>query len=110
MDIKAMYKEWDELKTKSISYQRAGADGYLSEAMQKDDTRIYNRIKEIEKDLFPVLAHEKIVFDNTPIEESERQQDRFYTGSYLVNYIEIEKNITLNNGLVSGYVIFAKTP
>jgi hypothetical protein len=111
MDVKEMYNEWKALKTESINYQRAGIDDMMTDKMRERDTYVYNRIKEIETQMFPNLPNqEKLTFNNTPIEEAERQQDRFYTGNYLVNWIKIKEDISVNKGLVSGEVIYAPKP
>lgn len=43
-----LFEEWKDLWIKGISYQRAGADGYMSEKAMAEDDRIFNRKKEIE--------------------------------------------------------------
>lgn len=111
MDIKEMYTEWKSLKNESINYQRAGIDDMMTDKMHERDTYVFNRIKEIEEEMFPTLQGQvKIVFDNTPIEDAERQQDRFYVGNYLVNWIKVKEDLTKANGLVCGEVIYAPVP
>lgn len=111
VNTKELFNEWRALRGESINYQRAGADDIMTEKMRERDSYVFNRINEIEKEMFPLLqGQEKIIFDNTPIENAERLQDRFYTGSYLVHWIKIKEEITAKNGLVSGEVIYAPIP
>lgn len=111
MEAKKLYDEWKALKSESINYQRAGADGYMSEEMMKRDSFVFNRIKEIESDMFPLLRQRYVLtFNRLPVEDTERQQDSFYTNGYLVDWIKISENIKIENGLVTGQVIYAKTP
>lgn len=111
MNITEMYNEWQALKTESIKYQRAGIDDMMTDKIHERDTYVYNRIKEIEKQMFPNLPNQiKLTFENTPVDDAERQQDRFYIGSYLVNWIKIKDELIVNNGLVNGEVIYAPKP
>jgi antitoxin component YwqK of YwqJK toxin-antitoxin module len=109
--IKEMYKEWQDLKNKSLSYQRAGIDDNMTDEMYQKHSAMRNRIEEIEKEMFPLLPdQERVVFDKTEATDAEEQLDRFYTNNCLIHWIKIKEEINVKDNLVDGEVVFAPIP
>ena len=106
-----MYDELQSLKLESINYQRAGVDDGMTAKMHERDTYVYDRIKELEKQMLTlVIGQEKIVFNNTTVEMAKRQQDKFYTEDYLVDWVRLKNDIHIMDGLVNGEVIYIPKP
>ncbi len=108
---KELYDEWKKLKLESINYQRAGIDGEMSDQSMGIDAFIHKRIKEIEPLLFPFLTERSILtYHNTPVKDAEKEQDIFYNGNYLVDWVKVFDSLIVTNNLVSGQIIYAKKP
>jgi hypothetical protein len=111
MTVNEMFLEWRELKSEQINFMRAGIDDAMTDAMHRRDTYVYNRIKEMENELFPLLTDRKVLtFDNVPrVEYWEQCNKVIFSGYIIIDSTAVEKMFTKDNP-VTGVVTFAKKP
>lgn len=103
-----LYHELNELTIESIGFQRAGIDDVNFD--RNRDNFVFNRIKDIEKELFPLLTNRvTLTFKNKPRPEFWKECDNLKYKGYIVVDNKIDCDM-FNCETVSGTITFAKTP